>query len=100
MSGRKRWSDAVITKTLPTHLPTTQRKPTIMKTSINLNNKTILITGNPGFIGANLVLRLLATLSSGTIASLDNLSTCKTSEKDEKHEAFKEQNFSWAEKWV
>ena len=45
-----------------------------MKTLINLNNKTILITGSPGFIGANLVIRLLSTLSSGTIVSLDNLS--------------------------
>lgn len=26
---------------------------------IDLNNKTILVTGSPGFIGANLVIRLL-----------------------------------------
>ena len=45
-----------------------------MKTPIKLNNKTILITGSPGFIGANLVIRLLRTLFSGTIVSLDNLS--------------------------
>lgn len=44
-----------------------------MKQSINLNNKTILVTGSPGFIGANLVIRLLRTLSSGTIISLDNM---------------------------
>jgi len=44
-----------------------------MKTPINLNNKTILVTGCPGFIGANLVIRLLSTLSSGTIVSLDNM---------------------------
>ena len=44
-----------------------------MKTKIDLNEKTILITGCPGFIGANLVIRLLHSLSSGTIVSLDNL---------------------------
>lgn len=44
-----------------------------MKTPINLNNRTILVTGCPGFIGANLVIRLLSTLSSGTIVSLDNM---------------------------
>lgn len=42
-----------------------------MKKSVNLNNKTILVTGSPGFIGANLVTRLLQTLTSGTIVSLD-----------------------------
>lgn len=44
-----------------------------MKTPINLNNKTILITGSPGFIGANVVIRLLQTLTSGTVVSLDNM---------------------------
>lgn len=44
-----------------------------MKTPINLNNKTILVPGSPGFIGANLVIRLLTSLSSGTIVSLDNM---------------------------
>ena len=44
-----------------------------MKTQINLNNKSILITGSPGFIGANLVTRLLSELSEGTIVSLDNM---------------------------
>jgi len=45
------------------------------KQQINLNNKTILITGSPGFIGANLVLRLLKELNSGTIISLDNMNS-------------------------
>ena len=40
---------------------------------IDLNNKTILVTGSPGFIGANLVLRLLKEMSGGTIVSLDNM---------------------------
>ena len=43
------------------------------KVKINLNGKSILVTGSPGFIGANLVLRLLKELSSGTIISLDNM---------------------------
>ena len=44
-----------------------------MKQHIDLNNKTILVTGSPGFIGANLVMRLLTTMTSGTIVSLDNM---------------------------
>ncbi|MBR3099778.1 MAG: NAD-dependent epimerase/dehydratase family protein [Clostridia bacterium] len=38
-----------------------------------MNGKTILVTGSPGFIGANLVLRLLGELSSGTVISLDSM---------------------------
>ena len=45
----------------------------MLKTPIDLNNKTILVTGSPGFIGANLVLRLLRELSGGTAVSLDNM---------------------------
>lgn len=44
-----------------------------MKQKIDLNGKTILVTGCPGFIGANLVMRLLKDMSSGTIVSLDNM---------------------------
>ena len=44
-----------------------------MKQHIDLNGKNILVTGSPGFIGANLVLRLLRYLSSGTVVSLDNM---------------------------
>lgn len=43
------------------------------KTKIDLNGKAILVTGSPGFIGANLVIRLLSELSSGTVVSLDNM---------------------------
>ena len=43
------------------------------KTAVKLNGKTILVTGSPGFIGANLVLRLLKELESGTVISLDNM---------------------------
>ncbi len=43
------------------------------KEHIDLNGKAILVTGSPGFIGANLVLRLLKELSGGTVVSLDNM---------------------------
>ena len=44
-----------------------------MKEKIELNGKTILVTGSPGFIGANLVLRLLREMDGGTVISLDNM---------------------------
>ena len=44
-----------------------------MKEKIELNGKTILVTGSPGFIGANLVLRLLREMNGGTVISLDNM---------------------------
>ncbi len=34
-----------------------------MKTKVELNNKSILVTGFPGFIGANLVIRLLKEMN-------------------------------------
>ena len=46
------------------------------KQQISLNNKTILVTGSPGFIGANLVMRLLTDptlLTAGIVVSLDNM---------------------------
>ena len=44
-----------------------------MKQQIDLNGKTILVTGSPGFIGANLVLRLLSEMKNGIIISYDNM---------------------------
>ncbi len=44
-----------------------------MKTPVELNGKTILVTGAPGFIGTFLVIRLLKELSGGTVVSLDNM---------------------------
>ena len=43
------------------------------KTRVDLDHKTVLVTGSPGFIGANLVLRLLAEMAGGTVVSLDNM---------------------------
>ena len=43
------------------------------KRRIELNGRTILVTGCPGFIGANLVLRLLKEMGGGTVVSLDNM---------------------------
>lgn len=40
---------------------------------LDLNGKNILVTGSPGFIGSNLVLRLLKELKCGTVVSFDNM---------------------------
>ena len=44
-----------------------------MKEKIELNGKTILVTGSPGFIGANLVIRLLGEMTGGTVVSFDSM---------------------------
>lgn len=44
-----------------------------MKAPVDLNNKTILVTGSPGFIGSALVTKLMNTMTAGTIVSLDNM---------------------------
>ena len=43
------------------------------KQQIDLDNKTILVTGSPGFVGANLVIRLLKELRGSHVISLDNM---------------------------
>ena len=45
----------------------------VAKYSVSLYRKTIFITGSPGFIGANLVLRLLHDLPGGHVISFDNM---------------------------
>ena len=44
-----------------------------MKTEIKLDGKSILVTGSPGFIGANLVIKLLSEIKGGTIVSFDKM---------------------------
>jgi len=43
------------------------------KQKVELEGKTILVTGSPGFIGANLVIRLMKELKSGTVISFDSM---------------------------
>lgn len=43
------------------------------KQNVELNGKTILITGSPGFIGANLAIRLLKEMNEGVVVSFDNM---------------------------
>ena len=43
------------------------------KVKIDISGKTILVTGSPGFVGANLVMRLLKEMTGGRVISLDNM---------------------------
>ncbi len=43
------------------------------KRNVTINGKTVLVTGSPGFIGANLVLRLLREMRGGRVVSLDDM---------------------------
>ena len=42
---------------------------------VNLNNKTILVTGGAGFIGSNLIKRLFADTKGTTIVNIDNMNS-------------------------
>lgn len=46
---------------------------TMKQQNVSLQNKTILVTGAAGFIGANLVLRLLSTANPFRIVGIDNM---------------------------
>lgn len=45
----------------------------MLKNTVDLNNKTVLVTGAAGFIGANLVSELFGTVSSINIIGIDNV---------------------------
>ena len=45
----------------------------VMKTELNNNHKTILVTGSAGFIGSNLVMELLRTTDYNHIIGIDNM---------------------------
>lgn len=44
----------------------------MLNKNVDLNNKTILVTGSAGFIGSNLVMELLRTVEKINIVGLDN----------------------------
>lgn len=45
----------------------------MVKSNVELNGKTIFVTGSPGFIGANLVMKLLRNLHGGHVISFDSM---------------------------
>ena len=46
----------------------------MLKSNVDLKNKTVLVTGAAGFIGSNLVMELLRTVEPVTVIGLDNMS--------------------------
>jgi len=63
---------------------------------ITLNNKTILVTGAAGFIGSNLVMRLMKDFTGVTIVGIDNMNDYyDPSLKDYRLEQLKVESGKW-----
>ena len=45
----------------------------MLNSNIDIENKTILLTGAAGFIGANLTMRLMQDYPSAKIVGIDNM---------------------------
>lgn len=45
----------------------------MLNKNVDLNNKKILVTGAAGFVGANLVIKLLSELNGSTVVGIDNM---------------------------
>ena len=45
----------------------------MLSPNVNLNGKTVLVTGAAGFIGCNLVAELLRTTENITVVGIDNM---------------------------
>ena len=45
----------------------------MLSQNVNLNGKTVLVTGAAGFIGSNLVTEIMKTVDSIKIVGIDNM---------------------------
>lgn len=63
----------VISSLIRTFVPMKEYQYHIFMERIDLNYKTILVTGGAGFIGSNLIKRLFKDIKGATIINIDNL---------------------------